>query len=1000
MQKANLGRRSMGLQIIRTVREDDAGAAARPAGDVGTVDDLVDELLRDLGELRERSERDPFANPIQLSSLETLARLRSGALTGSTLERLIQRLTARAFIERAERLRQWFGEVDEGRNADRLAGLIRRQAFDADGSLLPLAKFQGRLERIVYGFVITAHPTFSLNVALQRKLMETALGPAEPRDAPLGPFEAALHVPEAPLDLAEEHRQAQAAIEHLIGALEHAFRITFDVARELYPADWRALTPRLVSIASWVGYDTDGRSDISWATTFEKRLRSQLAMLARYRGRITRLCGRAQADERLLSVLELTDARLSLAIKACEDELKLFGAPPPHGSPWLERLAVLSRDMAAARERRLTDSRQLLSLIERALAQVEDDELALELAVLRAEVRTHGLATARTHVRINAIQLHNSIRKTIGMEHPADDPSHRLTYVNAVAQLIERATPASVNFGSVATEKATARRVFMTMAQMLKFLDAAEPIRFLIAECETPLTLLTALYFARLFGVEDRIDISPLFETRKALERGAAILDGALQVPAYRDYVRRRGRICLQTGFSDAGRYMGQIAASMAIERIRLQLSEMLARHGLADLELVIFDTHGESIGRGAHPESLSDRFRYYDTPESRRRLSFAGIRLRQESSWQGGDGYLPFTTKASSFAVIVRALEHTLEPADEGEDPYYDRQDYGDEFLAAVKQFNTTVIEDPCYAAFLGAWGLNLLYPAGSRPVQRQYDTAGARVGLEHPSQIRAIPHNSILQQVGILANTIGGLGQAVGKDPEAFQRLYNESPRFRRLMRMVEHAFKFTDLTVVRSYVDLFDPGAWLVRAQASKTAEEQEELSTVAAYLERIGIHDRLMRIYRVFQRDYMDLARALREHRRRTRDKGEQPIAVDAATRDNMHLLHALRLALIQQLMIRSVHIPDFSDRHSVNHAGMIQRLMHLEVEPALTLLAEIFPISDADAPELDFGEPATYRGSGNQSYAQEHETLFRPIGHDYEMIRRIGSAIIHHLGAIG
>ena len=101
----------------------------------------------------------------------------------------------------------------------------------------------------------------------------------------------------------------------------------------------------------------------------------------------------------------------------------------------------------------------------------------------------------------------------------------------------------------------------MTVTQMLKHLDGSEPIRFLIAECETPFTLLTALYFARLFGVEDRIDISPLFETRTALERGAEIIAGALAVPAYRDYLRGRGRICIQTGFSDAGRYMGQTAA-------------------------------------------------------------------------------------------------------------------------------------------------------------------------------------------------------------------------------------------------------------------------------------------------------------------------------------------------------------------------------------------------------------------------------------------------------
>lgn len=988
----------MALGVVRTRREPvEAGG-----GDAGgeAVDRLVGELAADLAALRQRTDRDPFVNPIRLLALGILDRLRSGEIGEAMLERLIQRLTVAAFATRAERLRAYLGEIDIERNAASLAELIRRQAKGPDGGPAPFAIFRERMERVVYGFVFTAHPTFSLAVALQRELMAIVLGGDEAKAHARTAAEALPHRPEPRIDLDEEHRQATVAIEHIQDALSRVYRIAFAVARELFPDDWRGLTPRLVSIASWVGYDTDGRSDIPWTLTFAKRLVVQGHQLRRYRRAVGALCERARDDERLLPILELIDARLSLAIKAAEDELEVFAGAGGQDPAWMERLAGLSRSMAQGRGRRLADSRQLAELVERALAQAGADDLATELCVLRAEIRTHGTVLARTHVRINSVQLHNAIRKTIGMEHAPDDPSHRLTYVNAVVKLIQNVEPASLNFGSVAAEKATAKRVFMTMAQMLKYLDASEPIRFLIAECETPLTLLTALYFARQFGVADRIDISPLFETRKALERGASIIQGAIAVPEYRDYLRRRGRICIQTGFSDAGRYMGQIAASMAIERIRLQLAELLAAHDLADLELIVFDTHGESIGRGAHPESLADRFRYYDTPESRRRFAARGIALREETSFQGGDGYMPFMAEASSFAVLSRALEHCLEPVDEGDDPYYARVDYTDEFLATVKAFNAQVIDDPCYAAFLGAWGANLLYGTGSRSLKRQYDTSAPRVAIEHPSQIRAIPHNAILQQMGILANTIGGLGQAVGKDPELFQRFYRDSPRFRRLMRMVEHAFKFTDLRVVRAGIDLFDAEAWLIRAHSTEDPQEQEALSAVASYLERIGLHDRLMRIFRVFHRDYLSLSRAMREHRRATRDAGGQPIAVDQATRDNMHMLHAIRMALIQRLMIRAVHVPDFSDRHNLTHDALIQRLMHLDVEPALAILAEVFPLTEGDTPELDYGEPATYRGSDTQSYAHEHAAIFRPIGQDYDLIRRIGSGIVHHVGAFG
>ena len=42
-------------------------------------------------------------------------------------------------------------------------------------------------------------------------------------------------------------------------------------------------------------------------------------------------------------------------------------------------------------------------------------------------------------------------------------------------------------------------------------------------------------------------------------------------------------------------------------------------------------------------------------------------------------------------------------------------------------------------------------------------------------------------------------------------------------------------------------------------------------------------------------------------------------------------------------------------------------MHLEVEPALDLLAQIFPVTEEEEEPLDFGETATYRSAGGQSY---------------------------------
>ena len=971
--------------------------------------DILALARRHLEACRQRAEGDVFANPIRSLATVLARELDARASAESDIDTLIRRLTAQAFVARAERLRAYLGEVDPAQNEARLHRLVARLGHDEDGAPVPFETFRARIERVYYGFVVTAHPTFSLAVDLLQDLAALALErdpqgrPLEParRQALLARIEAVPHRPEPELTLAQEFEQSVTALQSLKAALRRAHRVVREVAQELHPERWTELRPRLVTMASWVGYDMDGRSDIAWTANLAFRLRIEERQLAAYVERIGRIRAQVPAGHRLAATLELISARLALSLKAVDELAEAFARADPADEAWREHLARLSRNLKTTRATQYRDGRELAQAVGRAVESAADlPEVQAALWELAAEIGVCGLGLARSHVRINAVQLHNAIRKTIGMEHAPDDPSHRASYLSAVAQLIREARPETIHYGSIAEEKATATRVFMTIAQMLKVIDAAEPIRFLIAETETPFTLLTALYFAKLFGVDDRVDISPLFETRKALERGVSVLEGALEVEEYRAYLRRRGRVCVQTGFSDAGRYLGQIAASIAIERIRLGLAGLLERHGLSDLELIIFDTHGESIGRGAHPESFADRLAYYDTAESRRRFATAGIRLREETSYQGGDGYLPIMTETGAFAVLTRVMEHTLAEPSAEPDPFYEERDAVDEFAAAIRAFNHEVIESPAYATFLGAFGPNLLYPTGSRAPKRQYDGASGRVALEHPSQLRAIPHNAVLQQMGVLANTIGGLGRAVDKDPERFHRLYHESPRFRRLMRMVEHAFKFTDLRVTEAYLALLDPASWLDRAQSIEEAHAAEELCAVADMIERLGLHDRLQRILRVMRRDYLDLARALREHRRRTRETGEQPIAVDPMTRDTLHLLHALRLALIDRLFRKAIHVPDFSDRHQVTRESVVARLMQLDVEPALSLLGSIFPITEGRQRELDWGEVATYRSAESQSYVQEHEQIFRPIARHYDWIRRISTGVTHHIGALG
>jgi phosphoenolpyruvate carboxylase len=960
---------------------------------------LHDELAELLDEFDHQSERDPYGNPIQLVAFEVLRRMEED-LTPALLEQLLQRLTLRAFAERARRFARYVGDGDPVRNRAAIEAAVRRLAVDERGHPVPFETFRNRIEREVYGIVITAHPTFGLAFRLERALAALALD-ADATGERLSVAERqrlarrvieAEHRPEVGLDLKAEHNLSLEVLENIRAALCQLYQVAFAAAAELYPERWTELRPRLITVASWVGFDLDGRADIRWSDSFYKRIKLAALQIRYYRSRLAEIAPIAGVATRAEFVR--LAGRLGAAADALEEEVAVFEAGAGEAKRWRAELAAAARQMHEGRTQRLISAQEIAEALTQALDKAPM-QAKQAIAVLLAEVMNQGLGLAHIHVRLNSTQLHNAVRREIGMEGAPDDPSRRRSFHTAVNGLLARVEPVTINFGSMLAERASAKRLFMLVAQILKYVDSATPIRFLIAECETSFTLLTALYYARMFGVEDKVDISPLFETTKAFERAHRILDDCLANPHYAAYIRKRGRLCIQTGFSDAGRNLGQTVTAATVELLRARLADLLAERGFADIELVIFDTHGESIGRGCHYGGFAERFAYVASPESRRRFASRGIRVKQETSYQGGDGWLYFMTPAAALAAVARMTEFALEtPAAETPDPFYAEYDYVTEFFIAVRQFNERVMGDRNYATLLDSFGGNLLYPAGSRAMRRETEGSAQRPDLAHPTQIRAIPHNSILQQLGLLANTLGGVGQAIRKDPERFQRLYRESPRFRSLMAMVRWALAFSDPDLLKAYIDLLDPGLWLMQAAHHSSIGRTDELRQMSEHLERLGSHGKLTKIFRVLQADFLDLLAGFGNHD----IAGESPLSPDI--RRDLRLLHAIRIALIQRIFLLSTHIPPFTDRHGISPEQLMAKILHLEIDAAVATLGRIFPVVEERIDVATFGEPASYRSEEAESYEAEHRRIFEPMAHLYELVRRTGSAIAHIIGAVG
>ncbi|MGE4129957.1 MAG: phosphoenolpyruvate carboxylase, partial [Hyphomicrobiaceae bacterium] len=553
------------------------------------------ELARELRRLRTLVPDTPQLNPIVSIAFDMSRKLEAGELSLDDIRALANRLMDSACIERARRLRERVGYVEHMQTLREFQTFVEsRISSDADDETA-LAQFSERFTRARNGIVLTAHPTFGLSDSLTRRMVEIATNGEGPDEGRLG----TRHRPDDAIDLGYEHARAQEAVRNLRSAYLDLLNSFFSVAAQRFGDRAYAIRPRLATIASWVGYDLDGRTDILWSKSFILKLEEKRAALTDIRERFLSIRHRISDEEGIMRVARQITGKLDLGIAAVDEQVKGLKNAVEGGGALAGAANIITRGDSY----NLTSTKPITSLIDEMVAQVSAPQMKRQLAALNGLIDATGLGTAHIHVRINATQLHNAFRAFVHepwTRNLSEDQSLR-----RIVEMIAAAQRETVNFQTLQLETATAIRQFALIAQIKKHVDADTPIRFLIAECESPATVLIAVFFAKLFGVSDIVDISPLFETPEGLDGGPRLLERLLEEKAYRDYVRGRGRMSLQTGFSDAGRFIGQISATLAIERLHFALAEMLERAGMGDIETLIFSTHGESMGRGAHPDDL-----------------------------------------------------------------------------------------------------------------------------------------------------------------------------------------------------------------------------------------------------------------------------------------------------------------------------------------------------------------------------------------------------------
>jgi len=289
---------------------------------------LAQELLDLTARLGARAEEDPFGNPVLLVSLAITRQLDTGSLTETDISALIRHLRDAAFNDRAGRIAAYVGGIDTEANDGILARLAQQLLRpDPNDSPVRWAEYRALTERTRFAAVFTAHPTFSLPLPVNQALAEAACGRPAPE------FES--HRP-PPIVLRSEFDQSAAAIANGRDAIDRFNAALISVARGAWADRWTELSPSPVVLSTWVGYDTDGRTDIGWWDTLRLRLEMKRLQLARLHAQVSVLPSASGLAERVAAARDAVDRQIEL----CPDQ------PEPAKVAAFAHALVGSRDTA------------------------------------------------------------------------------------------------------------------------------------------------------------------------------------------------------------------------------------------------------------------------------------------------------------------------------------------------------------------------------------------------------------------------------------------------------------------------------------------------------------------------------------------------------------------------------------------------------------------------------------------------------------------------------
>ncbi|WP_164018298.1 phosphoenolpyruvate carboxylase [Pyxidicoccus trucidator] len=685
-------------------------------------------------------------------------------------------------------------------------GSLEATLLSLKASGVPAERVREALRTLRVTLTLTAHPTQAVRRTLLEKLYRMA-GLLEERDrCELTPRESADNLESLREEITtlwqtDELRRERPTVgdevKNVLWYVEEVLAEQLSLMPEVL--DWafeRAYGEPLgavdspVRVHSWVGGDMDGNPLVTpevFADTLRahraRGLRLLLHELERLGGRLSQSARHARLSPEL---------EASLARDAAElPEAERRQGPRTTGEPWRHKLRFMEERLRRALdyvtaqrtgaagtmpegayrtpEALLAD----LDLLARSLEEAKGERAGLrQVRRLREQVLALGLSLTELEARVPAEDAVSAAASLDGGPPPSEGGARLLA-------VLARLREAQAESGEPAC-----RTLILSMA------STAEDV-------------LAAFRCVRHAGLWDAkrgcatVDVVPLFEQLGALDSGPDVLRTLFAHAEYRRHLDARGVQEVMVGYSDSGKEVGLLAASAALQRAQVALTETARAAGVP---LRLFHGRGESVARGGGPAQEA----ILALPPG---AVAGGYKATEQGEALDHKYARPELARRTLELVLGGVLLHTLDaqprPAPEDESTF--RAVFDTLAETGRREYRALVWEDPKFLElFTAATPVEEIasLPIGSRPSKRK---AG---GLE---TLRAIPWVFAWTQNRAIIPGWYGVGSALeayGKEEggaATLKRMYREWPFFRAVIDNVTMVLAKSDMAIAGRYAKL---------------------------------------------------------------------------------------------------------------------------------------------------------------------------------------------------